>query len=33
MSFVIAKPIDTTFGFRGQPKDEIWGIDLAQHAA
>ena len=32
MSFVIAKVIDTTFGFRIQPEDEISGIDFAQHA-
>ena len=32
MSFVIAKIIDMTFGFRIQREDEISGIDLAQHA-
>ena len=32
VSFVIAKVIDTTLGFRVQPEDEISGIDLAQHA-
>ena len=32
VSFVIAKIIDITFGFRVQREDEISGIDLAQHA-
>ena len=32
VSFIIAKIIDSTFGFRVQPEDEISGIDLAQHA-